>query len=284
MLGTIYFKQIRKNWLIWILPIIVLAGFSMLMIVLWPSFEEYMADFATLLEQPFYKALLPEGADFSSVEGFLAMEIFTMADIFFMALIILFGIQIVNREVDSGTLDFMLSFPVPRWRFILEKVSAFMTVTLLFPVLTTGMTVIASIIFNVDLQTHGVEGIFFALLGKWLMYFTMTCVVILISVITMDTGKTLAFGGLFVGGSYLLKTIGGLITASDPELAQSLREVSFYSYLDGGKIMNKVIEVGELTSELIEEFVGMALIAVALIALTIVIFDNPFIQKREFTH
>ena len=253
------------------------------MVALWPSFEEYVAGFATLLEQPFYKALLPEGADLTTVEGFLAMEIFTMADIFFMALIILFGIQIVNREVDNGTLDFILSFPVPRWRFILEKIFAYVTITLSFPILSTGLAILGAEIFEVELQPYGAESIFFALIGKWLMYFTMTCVVILISVITMDTGKTLSFGGLFVGGSYLLKTVGGLVAASDPDLATILREASFYSYLDGGRIMNKVIEEGQLTSQLLEEFFGMALIAIVLIALTILIFDNPFFQKREFT-
>ena len=281
---SIYTKQIRKNWLIWFLPILVLTGVSLLMVALWPSFEEYVADFAQVLEQPFYKALLPEGADFTSVEGFLAMEIFTMSDIFFMALILLFGIQIVNREVDSGTLDFMLSFPVPRWRFILEKVFAYLTVTFSFPVFSAGIAIVGAAILGIELQPHGGEAFFLALVGKWLLYVTMTCVVILISVIVMDTGKTLAFGGLFVGGSYLLKTIGGLVTAADPDLATLLREASFYHYLDGGRIMNKIIETGGLSSNLIQEFLGMAIIAAVLIALTIIIFDNPFFQKREFTY
>ncbi len=264
------------------LPILVLAAFSLLMVILWPSFKDYMADFGDLLNQPFYQALLPEGADFSSVEGFLAMEIFTMADIFFMALILLFGIQIVNREVDSGSLDFMLSFPVPRWQFILEKVFAFITVTISFPVFSTGITIIGAALVGVELQPRGAEAFFLALVGKWFLYFTMTCVVILISVITMDTGKTLSFGGLFVGGSYLLKTVGGLVKASDPVLSDYLRGASFYSYLDGGKIMNEVIETGGLTSSLIFEFLGMAIIAITLIVLTVLIFDNPIRQKREF--
>ncbi|MFX1538825.1 MAG: ABC transporter permease, partial [Promethearchaeota archaeon] len=250
---SIYIKQIRKNWLIWFLPILALTGLTLLMVVLWPSFEEYVAGFGDLLDQPFYKALLPEGADLTSVEGFLAMEIFTVSDIFFMALILLFGIQIVNQEVDSGTMDFMLSFPVPRWRFILEKVFAFITVTFSFPVLSAGIAIVGAAIVGVELQPYGAEAFFLALVGKWLLYFTMTCVVILISVIFMDTGKTLAFGGLFVGGSYLLKTVGGLVTASDPDLSNLLREASFYHYLDGGRIMNKVIETGGLTSNLMQE-------------------------------
>ena len=281
---SIYAKQIRKNGLIWFLPIIVLTGMSLLMVAIWPSFEEYMEDFAPLLDQPFYKALLPEGADFTSVEGFLAMEIFTMSDIFFMALILFFGIQIVNREVDSGTLDFVLSFPVPRWRFILEKVFAYITVTFSFPVFSAGIAIVGAAILGVELQPHGGEAFFLALLGKWLLYVAMTCVVILISVIFMDTGKTLAFGGLFVGGSYLLKTIGGLVTAADPDLATLLQDASFYHYLDGGRIMSKVIGTGGLTLNLMQEFLGMAIIAAALIALTIIIFDNPYFQKREFTY
>ncbi|MFX1518011.1 MAG: hypothetical protein ACFFC6_17045 [Promethearchaeota archaeon] len=47
--------------------------------------------------------------------------------------------------------------------------------------------------------------------------------------------------------------------------------------------MTKVIKTGGLTSNLMYEFLGMGIIAVALIALTIIIFDNPFFQKREFT-
>ena len=113
---TIYFKQIRKNWFAWSLISIIMAAFSLLMVLIWPSFEPYVEMLQGILELPIYGAILGEGMPMTSLEGLLSMELFIMSDIFFMGLILLFGIQCIPREVDSGSLDFMLSFPVPRWR------------------------------------------------------------------------------------------------------------------------------------------------------------------------
>jgi ABC-type transport system involved in multi-copper enzyme maturation permease subunit len=279
---TIYIKQLQKNWLPWSIVSVVMAVFSLLMVVIWPSFEPYAEMLNEMLEMPLYQAILGETLALTSVEALLSMELFIMADIFFMGLILLFGVQCISREVDSGSLDFILSFPVPRWRFLLEKLAAFITITFSFPILTTAGAIVGVIFIpEAQFQTNGLEAFFLALCARWILYITLTCLVILISIILMETGKTLGFGGLLLGGSFLIDTFGGLLGTADPEMAEAIQSGSLYYYLDGPSILNTVINEGLSGFPLGELLLILTIGVVALFA-SLVLFDNPFRQKREF--
>jgi ABC-type transport system involved in multi-copper enzyme maturation permease subunit len=279
---SIYFKQLRKNWFSWSLVSIIMAIFSLFMAAIWPSFEPYVAILEEMLQLDFYVAILGEGMSLTSVEGLLSMELFIMSDIFFMGLILLFGIQCIPREVDSGSLDFILSFPVPRWRFLLEKLAAFITVTFSYPVLTTAGAILGAVIIpGIEFQSNGLESFFLALFSRWVLYITLTCLAILFSIIFMDSGKTLIFSGLLLGGSWLLDTLGGLVIMADAVLGEQIQKMSLYFYLDGPTIMKNVIEDG-FSGFPLGEFVFILVIGIVALLASLVIFDNPFRQKKEF--
>lgn len=279
---TIYIKQLQKNWLPWSLVSVVMAAFSLLMVLIWPSFEPYVEMLQEMLELPIYQAILGEGIPLTSIEGLLSMELFIMADIFFMGLILLFGVQCIPREVDSGSLDFTLSFPVPRWRFLLEKLAAFITVSFSFPILTTAGAIVGVILIpEAEFQTNGLEAFFLGLFSRWILYLTLTCLVILFSIILMDIGKTLGFGGLLLGGSFLIDTFGGILSTADPEMAETIQGMSFYYYLDGPTIMGKVLAEGVSGFPLGELLLILAIGGMALFV-SLFLFDNPIGQKREF--
>jgi ABC-type transport system involved in multi-copper enzyme maturation permease subunit len=278
---NIYTKQLRKNWFSWSLVSFVMTAFSLFMVLIWPSFEPYVEALQEMLELPFYQAILGEGMSLTSLEGLLSMELFIMSDIFFMGLILVFGIQCIPREVDSGSLDFMLSFPVPRWRFLLEKLAAYITVTISYPILTAAGAVFGALVIGVEFQSNGLEAFILGLFGRWVLYVTLICIVILLSVIFMDTGKTLTFGGLLLGGSWLLDTLGGLVLMADETMGELIQGMSLYFYLDGPAIMDKVITEG-LSGFPLGEFVLILSIGIVSLLLSLLIFDNPFRQKREF--
>jgi ABC-type transport system involved in multi-copper enzyme maturation permease subunit len=275
-------KQLRKNWFSWSAISILTGAFSLLMVAVWPSFEPYVEMLQEMMELPLYQAILGEGAGLDSIEALLGIELYILSDIFFMGLILLFGIQCIPREVDNGSLDFMLSFPVPRWRFLLEKLFAFITVTISYPILTTAGAVLGSIIIpGIEFNPRGLEAFFLGLFGRWILYLTLTCLIILISVIFMDTGKTLGFGGLLLGGSFLLDTLAGIIRMADSAMADQIQSISLYYYLDGNMIMDKVISEG-YDAFPFGQLILILAIGVVAILLSLLIFDNPFRQKREF--
>lgn len=249
-----------------------MVALALLMTFLWPDFAPYVETLETLLEQPLYVALLGEETlGLTSLEGLIAMELFVVGDIVFVALILLFGVVSIAREVDSGTLDFMLSYPVPRWKFLLEKLLAFITVTLGYPVLTCAAAILGAIIIGEDFNSGA---FLIALLGRWLLYITLTIIVILCSLIFMESSKTLGLAGLILGGSYIAKVLGGLVGMANPETADVLQGISLFYYLDGSAVMKAVMS---------NEAYPLAELAVLLaVGITALIASLALFQKREF--
>lgn len=271
---TIYKKHIQKTWLFWLLPIILLIVLSLYMVVLWPTFEPLAEDLQEFLENPLYQAILSEGSfelGIASFEGLLSIEIFLVGDLIFLGLILLFGTMIVAREVDTGTLDIILSFPVPRWRFLLEKFLAFITVTLTFPILTWLATALGAMAYGIDFNS---EAYFLGLFGRWILYMTLTCIVILCSIIFMDTTKTLGSAGLILGGSFILERLGGLVRTASEETADILQGISLFHYLDGSTIMNAILDNNGFP---LEELILVLLIGFMALLASLMLF-----QTREF--
>lgn len=107
---------------------------------------------------------------------------------------------------DEEIADIML----PRWKFLLEKLLAIITLSLTFPILIWGVTTVgATVLIEMgELTEFSSEAFLLALLGKWLVYMVFTCITLFCSVIFMDTTKTLGSAGLIVGGSWILERFG----------------------------------------------------------------------------
>ncbi len=278
----IYLKQLRKKWLAYSAVSFVTALFSFFMVVIWPSFEPYVESLQEMMELPIYQALLGEGAALTTVESLLTMELFIISDIFFMGVILLVGVQSITREVDSGSLDFMLSFPIRRSRFLLEKLFAFITISATYPIFTVGAAIIGSLFVpGVDFHPRGLPAFFLGLFGRWVLYLTLTCLVIFISTVFMDTSKTLGFGGLLIGVSWILDTLAGIIRIADEGIADILQYTSLYYYLDGISITDDIIKDGYGAFPFLQ-LVFILAIGVGAILLALFLFDNPIRQKREF--
>lgn len=271
---AIYKKQLQKTWFFWFLPIIFIVALAFYMVLIWPEFEPLVEEIQELLENPLYETIIGKASvelGITSFEGLISMEMFIVSDIIFIALILLFGTMIVVREVDSGTLDIMLSYPVPRWKFLLEKLLTFITVTLSFPILTWIVTALGAAAYNIEFNN---EAFFWSLLGRWILYMTLTCIVILCSIIFMDTMKTLGSAGLILGGSFILERLGGLVRPASEETADILQDMSLFHYLDGAAIMNALMENKGFP---LEELAIILIIGFITLLVSLVLF-----QTREF--
>ena len=80
-------------------------------------------------------------------------------------LAILVPARIVTSEVDKKTLDVTLSYPLPRWRYLLEKFMVYLAYSLLYPAFVYVLAVVGtpSIGETLDLTVLG-----HAMAGFWL--------------------------------------------------------------------------------------------------------------------
>ena len=92
----------------------------------------------------------------------------------------------------------------------------------------------------------------------------------------METTKTLSSAGLIVGGSWIFERFGGLIRAASEETADILQGVSLFHYLDGGAVLNKLINNGDFP---VDELILILTIGIAVLLAALFLF-----QKREFTY
>lgn len=108
-----------------------MALLSLWVIVLYPTIGESYAD---ILEDmpPSLTIFIGDVADMGSPEGYLSTEMFSfMVPLLFLMLTLGFGSSAISREEERGTLDLLLSNPIPRWRVVLEKFLALIIISLL---------------------------------------------------------------------------------------------------------------------------------------------------------
>jgi ABC-2 type transport system permease protein len=137
MLGTVFAKALRdqRTALAW------WAGGFVVTVLMYASFFPSVRQNAEQLTQ--YLENLPDvirnligGLDFTTPEGYLQSELFSfIAPILMLVYAIGVGARAVAGEEEAGTLDLLLSTPVPRRRVLLDKFGAMM-------VATFGLTVV----------------------------------------------------------------------------------------------------------------------------------------------
>ncbi len=86
---------------------------------------------------PALQVLYGRFGDFTSLEGFLAVEGHNLfLPVLFLVYAIIAGSALLGAEEERGTLDLLLTYPVPRWRLALDKFVALAVATVVLAVLT----------------------------------------------------------------------------------------------------------------------------------------------------
>jgi len=88
--------------------------------------------------------------DFASMNGFLAIEFFSLAPLIFAIFTCNSAAHLISGEEERGTLDLLLSNPLPRWRLVLEKYAALLASLLLICLLTAAGILIGAAAFAHD--------------------------------------------------------------------------------------------------------------------------------------
>jgi len=94
--------------------------------------------------------------DFASLNGFLSLEFFSLAPLIFAIFTCNSAAHLVSGEEEKGTLDLLLSNPLPRWRLVLEKYAALLVSLLLICLLAAaGVLVGAAAFAHEDKVSYG---------------------------------------------------------------------------------------------------------------------------------
>ena len=229
MLSNILLKSLwdfRKAALYWFISIFLLA----LYIIFVLSSIELNA-FQTIIDS-FPKALTQfiageSGIDFGSIEGFLNAQIFTiMAPIFAISVAVNSGGKSTALEETNQSLDIILSTPITREKFLIQKVSSMIIKTLFISSVHWISYYLLCKLFSENISA---EGLFAICLNLFLMGISFGMIAIYVGTLNGNSANAIALAGGMALVSYLIANIAPLVDSLDTTKYFSL----FYYYKSG---------------------------------------------------
>jgi len=258
----VFLKNLRKGWFGGIIPPLIVSLMAPVLTGIWPSFKEQAAAFAEILKSPVYKALLGEMVmfDISTWEGMFYMYIGLILEYAIVFVAILVPVRLITNEVDKNTLDVTLSYPIPRWRYILEKFGAFMTYSTLYPIILYTCAVVFT---NAIGETMDFNVLIYSFIGAYLQLIALGAISLLCGAVFLESSRALSVSGALILAQYVLTRLGDLGPYN------FMKDLSLFKYVS----MGTITKLGEIPLNEVTIVIG-----VGLVALTTALY---VFQKRE---
>lgn len=229
--GAVCMETLRQNWkhiLYWGIGCGAM-GFFTISLLPYSGFLEAYQKIIALLPPQVYQAFLGEDATFAATpEGYLSGEFFSWIVLLYATYAVIAGMNVTFNEEEAGTLDMLLSLPVPRWRVIVEKTAAYAIILCGMILLSFlglwGGEVVANVLI---IDTTRIAETVLNMLPSALLVLTFT---VLIGSIFHRRFIVTRLGGAIIVGSFFVEFMGGMVSKTSP--ARTLSYLSFYHYYD----------------------------------------------------
>ena len=223
--------------LYWGLAFATMAWFT---VVLIPGAEmlQTFADFMASMPKVVIRAMgIGEELEFlATPEGFIAIGFFSKMLIFFVAYPLVVGASISAGEEESGSLEVLLSLPLPRWRVILEKYAAY-TVTMMVILVILYLGILLGVFLaDVSLDLGLMRATVFNILPSMLFIMGFTT---LVGAFVSQTRLVLGIVAAYIIASFLLDVVGDMGMGT---IAENLSYLSFFRYGDSVAVMQRGLE------------------------------------------
>ncbi len=242
MTGSVFFETLRRSWRQIIYWGIGLALYALYPFVLLPDSTDGFEGMVELMEMFDSNMLAAVGlADVSAMatpEGIVGYTInFVLLVTAVFAVIA--GLNVTSAEEDAGIMDVLLSWPIPRWRLVLEKALA-------YSMMMIGIAIIMGLGMLLGKQTAPIEvdvtnGLLLsAALSMVPPTLVIMAVTILVSTVVRRRAMAAAISGVFVVASFMLDAVANVAGTG---FAESVSRLSIFSYYDGFEALESGVNV-----------------------------------------
>jgi ABC-2 type transport system permease protein len=192
-----------------------LIVYSVLMISIYPMFQDMMADFDNLIEQYPEAVLRAFGfeGDLSTYAAFIGVEYINVIWPLIVAIyVIMAGTATVAQEIERGTADLWLSVPEERWRLLLSKTAAIIAGLVVLVLITVGSIAVGGFIVGEPVSFPGFVA---ATLVMTSYPFAILGYSVLLSALFSERGKAAGLAAALTLLGYLAWLIAGLTERFD---------------------------------------------------------------------
>lgn len=230
----IYQRELKKNLKSLIIWSIILGGLIIMTLSVYPQFtkdQQTMNDLLSAYPDSFKEAFGMNRLDIGTFLGFYGMQIHFMTTLLGSIYTVMLASNIIVKEENEKTIEFLLSKPISRLRVIGEKLLAIFTNVLLLNTVIVATSLIGFQFADEQISMLTFSVIIFATI---LLHLAFGAVAFLLSAIMKKsrTVTAVSLGIVFI--SYLFSVISGI----SKEL-EVLKHVSLFKYVDAADLITE---------------------------------------------
>ena len=234
MRGIVFANTLRTSWkqvLYWGLGL-GLLGFYIAFIASSSDIIQGYADLLATMPPAMLQAFgLTNVELLRSSEGWIVSVFVSEAVIFLSVFAVMAGMNITANDEQSGIMDVIMSLPISRSAYLLERWIGYAAIGLGILLLCAAITLFGLAMFGVDAQ---MDLLFISILNLYPGALLVMTVTGLLALIARRRAVALGLSAGFVVLSYVFNLIGGSASGAIADLMQNL---SFFSYTQGEAIV-----------------------------------------------
>jgi ABC-type transport system involved in multi-copper enzyme maturation permease subunit len=218
--------------------------------------------FQELLDNPGYAGFTGgRDIDFSSIRGFLSLELFSWLWILVGMFMAYFSVSSVTSDFEKKRMDLIFSTPISREQYIIEKFLALSLISLIIVlVCAAGLMSGVAAIGETDQLDHATS--FLSIFSMQTFLMIIAAFGIFLGMIFRGGKAGMGINIAFVFGSFILLTFSGLSSAM-----KWMKYISIIHYWDyNSMLLDGVFNIGY--------FFGLLIASLIIIVLAIYIFKN----------
>ena len=164
---------------------------------------------------------------FTTSEGWIVSIFVSEAAIFLSVFAVMAGLNITANDEQSGVMDVVLSLPISRTAYMLERWIGYALIGLAIILLTAAITVGGVVGMNIEAPSDVIFASILNLYPSMLLVMTVTS---LLATVMRRRALAIGLSAAFVIVSYLFNAIGAAAGGAAADLMESL---SYFSYVHG---------------------------------------------------
>lgn len=266
MKGTVLYETLRRSWkhaVYWGLGIALLAFYPFLMMPNTPEgFQQYVEIAKGLPEGVLEMFGMSDIAAIGTPVGFIGYSFFGYILLILAVYSVIAGLNVSAVDEDNGSMDILLSLPLPRWQIIIEKIIAYSVIALIITLFAfMGFMLGAMLVQDrIDLEWHQYLTGSLAILPGTIFMMVVTA---FIGTLVRRRVTAAVLAGVFIFGSYVLNVIGGI---SNTNFAETMKGFSFFAYLNTTTALEQGVTI--------ESALALAIISIILAGGATILFER----------
>lgn len=219
----------KKALLIWI---VVLGGLIFLMLSLYPEFAKQKESLDKLLKiypEALLKAFDINRLSYSSILGFYAIEGYMIITLFGSIYSVILASNILSKEENEKTIEFLLSKPISRAQIVSQKLLAILVNIF---ILNAIISVLVFIGFKMSDSTFNIKTLALISLAPFLLHLTFALVAYFISTVVKKSRNILSISLGIVLVAYFFNVLSKI-----SDKFENLKYITPFEYVNAADIV-----------------------------------------------